>query len=838
MIVCVLCLLLMSVLILHIREKANNEKAFDQIFPIAKIEHDCIISKQGDITYAFELQLPEIFTLSSDDYENLHHTWIRAIRILPCNTIVHKQDWYTEEKYSPIRNDDSASFLQKSSDAYFKGRPYLKHHCILMITQSGRKNKLSSSAISNLIRPTIIPRETISEQNIHDFQDKIGQFKKLLQEGGFINIRQLTTDELTGSEEKTGILERYCFLLKSEDKPILKDISFKPEMKIGENYCQLFSLSDVEDLPSLCGPRITYDKFSTDQSKFSIGFATPIGSLLECNHIYNQVIITGDTPLVLKKFEAKRKRLQSLSAYSRENAIGREATNQFLNEAISQQRLPVKAHFSVMIWSDDREILKTIRNKTSASIAQLDAIPRQETRGAAQIFWACLPGNAADFPANDMFDTFTNQAVCFLNLETSYRSDDQKSGIRFCDRAGTPVYVDLFDKPRKQGITSNMGFLCCGTSGGGKSMVVNHILQTLHSQGAHCVVVDIGGSYRGLCALTKGYYFTYEEANPIRFNPFYLPEGQFLDTEKKESLKSLLVALWKQENESFNRSEYVALSNALQGYYQHLNQSPSVFPCFNSFYEYLQDEYVEILKHHNVKERDFDVNNFLYVLRPFYKDGEFDYLLNATEELDLLSQSFVVIELDNIKDHPILFSVVTLIIMEMFISKMRKLQSVRKVLVVDEAWKAIAKNGMAEFLKYAYKTIRKFNGVPGVVTQELDDVISSPIIKEAIIANADIRIMMDMRKFMNKFDKLQDAMGMSDKGKSTLLSVNKDDREFYLEMGGKIMKVFRNELCPEEYFTYSTDGKERVIVQQYAEKYGSFEEGIKALLNDKAISNS
>jgi conjugation system TraG family ATPase len=352
------------------------------------------------------------------------------------------------------------------------------------------------------------------------------------------------------------------------------------------------------------------------------------------------------------------------------------------------------------------------------------------------------------------------------------------------------------------------------------------------------VTVDIGGSYKGLCGLVGGYYFTYEEHNPIRFNPFFLGKGDMLDTEKKESLKALLVALWKGENETFNRAEYVALSNALQGYYEQLAQNTRLFPGFNSFYDYLETDYRNVLHSHWVKERDFDMDNFLYVLRPYYQGGEFDFLLNATENLELLSQPFVVFELDQIKDHPILFPVCTLIITELFISKMRKLPGLRKVLTIDEAWKAIAKSGMAEFLRYAFKTIRKFNGIPIVITQELDDLINSPVIKDAIINNADIKILMDMRKFRGKFGKLQDALGLSDKGKTILLSVNKDNREIFIDIGGQVMKVYKNELCPEEHYAFTTEGRERVEVLEYAEKHGSVEQGIKALVNKLKTSKA
>ncbi|HWZ15458.1 MAG TPA: TraG family conjugative transposon ATPase [Mucilaginibacter sp.] len=805
--------------------------AIEKIFPIYQVEHDAMLSAQGDITIAYEAMLPDIFTLSGADYETYHQSWVSALRVLPKHSILHKKDRFRRSFYKEAKSQNG--FLAGAANRYFNGRPYLDHSCAILLTKKAEDRRTASSAFSGVMRKTIVPRQTLEPRFLQEFLEKAGQFERILSDSGFIRLRRLSDDELAGTTEKAGLLEQYCFLLGADEQPMIKDIHLKDDIRIGDHYSQLFTLNDAEDLPSLCGSRIDYDKFSTDRTRFPIGFATQLNLLLDCDHDYNQYIFIDDAQKTMKLLEAKKRRLQSLSAYSRENAIGRDATNDFLNEAISQGRLPVKAHFNVMAWTNQAGALQDIKNLVGSAMAKIGAVSKQETDGAAQLWWAGIPGNAADFPMNDTFDTFLEQATCFLNLESNYRSDPPGEGIRFCDRlSAKPVYVDLFDAPRRRGITSNMGMLVCGTSGGGKSMTVNHILRTLYDQGAHCVTVDIGGSYLGLCELVGGYYFTYTEDDPIKFNPFYLTDGAILDTEKKESLKALLVALWKQENENFNRSEYVALSNALQGYYQQLEKDHSLFPCFNTFYEYLEIHYTEVLKEHKVKDRDFDIDSFLYVLRPYYKGGEFDYLLNATENLDLLNQRFVVIELDQIKDHPILFPVVTLIVMELFLSKMRKLKGIRKVLTIDEAWKAIAKSGMAEFLKYAFKTIRKFNGIPNVVTQELDDLVSSPIIKDAIINNADIKILMDMRKFMHKFDKLQDTLGLSEKAKTILLSVNKDNREICVDIGGQVVKVYKNELCPEEYYAFTTEGKERVKVQEYAARYGSMEKGINALTHE------
>ena len=127
----------------------------------------------------------------------------------------------------------------------------------------------------------------------------------------------------------------------------------KHGIRVGDSYCQLFTMSSPDDLPGFCGSRINYDRYSTDKTKFSVGFASTLGQLLPCNHIYNQYIFLDDPQKTIKQMESKRLRLQSLSAYSRENAIAKEATNDFLNEAIGEQRLPVKAHFNILSWTDD-----------------------------------------------------------------------------------------------------------------------------------------------------------------------------------------------------------------------------------------------------------------------------------------------------------------------------------------------------------------------------------------------------------------------------------------------------------------------------------------------------
>ncbi len=810
----------------------------EKIMPLYKVEHNTILSAQGDLTIAYEATLPEIFTLSDRDYEAYHQTLIKAIRLLPPFSIFHKQDWFTEAKYRANFENNDNSFLSRSSERFFNERPYLDHRCFIYLTKKPNGRKLSNSFYSNILRKSIVPQQTVNPALFNDYLDSAGQFERILKDSRFITLRRLTDEELAGTGNRPGIIEKYCFLQKEGEKTI-RDVHIKDGLRIGEAQCKLFTLSDAEDLPALCGSRINYDKYSTDRTKFSIGFASPLGQLLPCNHIYNQYIFIEDAGKTLKRLEAKKLRLQSLSSYSRENAISRDATNDFLNEAIGQQRLPVKAHFNVLAWSEDAEEFKDLKNKVSSALAQMDASPKEETDGAPQIWWSGLPGNEADFPMNDTFDTFLEQATCFLNLETNYRSSISPFGIRFGDRlSGRPVHADISDEPIRQGYTTNRNKFILGPSGSGKSFFTNHMVRSYYEQGTHVVLVDVGHSYKGLCDLVGGYYFTYSESDPIKFNPFYLSDGDTLDTEKKESIKTLLLALWKKDDEIFKRSEYVALSNALTLYYQHLAAYPAIFPCFNSFYDFLLSEYMQVLEDGKVKEKDFDIGNFLYVLNPYYKGGEYDYLLNATENLDLLNERFIVFELDAVKDHPILFPVVTIIIMEVFISKMRKLKGVRKAILLEEAWKAIAKEGMAEYIKYLFKTVRKFFGEAIVVTQEVEDIISSPIVKQAIINNSDCKILLDQSKYQNKFDQIQELLGLTEKEKAQILSMNKANdpkrkyKEVFISLGGQHSKVYRTEVSLEEYLAYTTEETEKMKVQEYTKKYGSIQRGISVLANE------
>ena len=822
-------------------------------FPILAVEQNCIVSKEADITACFKVELPELFTVASAEYDVIHCAWHKAIKTLPNYCIVHKQDWYLKENYNPDLTKDDLSFLAKSYEQHFNERPFLNHYCYLFITKTTKDRMRIQSNFSSLCKGVLVSKEIRDRDAMQCFMESVEQFERIVNDSGLVKIQRLTEDEIVGTEDYVGLLEQYLTLSK-EAGTTLQDIGLgAEEVRVGNKRLCLHTLSDTDDLPSTVSANTRYEKLSTDRSDCLLSFAAPVGLLLSCNHIYNQYLFLDNSEENLKKFEKSARNMHSLARYSRANQINKEWIEKYLNEAHSFGLSSIRAHFNIIAWSEDTSELRQIKNDCGSALALMECKPRHNTVDVATLFWAGMPGNAGDFPSEESFYTFIEPALCFFTEETNYQNSSSPFGIKMADRlTGKPIHLDISDLPMKKGLITNRNKFILGPSGSGKSFFTNHMVRQYYEQGAHVLLVDTGNSYQGLCELIKGktkgedgVYFTYTEDNPITFNPFYTDDGVF-DIEKRESVKTLILTLWKRDDEPPTRSEEVALSNAVSGYIERIKQG-ATFPSFNGFYEYVKGDYRKVLEEKQVREKDFDIANFLNVLEPYYKGGEYDYLLNSDKQLDLLSKRFIVFEIDAIKDHKILFPIVTIIIMEVFINKMRRLKGIRKLILIEEAWKAIAKEGMAEYIKYLFKTVRKFFGEAIVVTQEVDDIIQSPIVKESIINNSDCKILLDQRKYMNKFDDIQAMLGLTEKEKAQVLSINMNNdpsrlyKEVWIGLGGTHSAVYATEVSTEEYLAYTTEETEKLEVMHLAsELNGSVEHAIKRIAierRDQAINS-
>ena len=770
---------------------------------------------------------------------------------MPNYSILHKQDIFITEKYEPDIRRDELSFLSRSFERHFNERPYLHHTCYLFLTKTTKERSRQQSNWNTLCRGFLVPKEIRDKETVERFMEAVGQFESIVNDSGLVRLERLTTEEITGTENEPGIIERYL-TLSADGTTMLQDMQLNPDgMRIGDKRLCLHTLSDLDYLPGKVRTDGRYERLSTDRSDCRLSYAAPVGVMLPCDHIYNQWIFIDDSNENLSRFEKMAKNMQSLSRYSRSNQINKEWLDEYLNEAHTNGLQSVRCHCNIIAWAENGNELRRVKNDVGSALALMECTPHHNTTDLPALYWAGIPGNEADFPAEETFYTFTGQALCFFTAETCYRNSLSPFGIRMVDRlTGKPVFLDISDLPMKKGVVTNRNKFILGPSGSGKSFFTNHLVRQYWEQGTHILLVDTGNSYKGLCDLIHqktggddGIYFTYKENDPISFNPFFTEDYRY-DIEKRDSIKTLILTLWKREDEPPRRSEEVALSNAVSLYIEKIRKNRKIKPNFNSFYDFVRKDYRKILADKNVREKDFDVDGFLNVLEPYYKNGEYGYLLNSDKELDLLNKRFIVFELDVVKDNPILFPVVTIIIMETFINKMRRLQGIRKMILIEEAWKAIAKEGMANYIRYLFKTVRKFYGEAVVVTQEVDDIISSPVVKETIINNSDCKILLDQRKYQNKFDQIQNLLGLTDKERSQILSINLANaanrlyKEVWIGLGGTQSAVYATEVSAEEYLCYTTEETEKLELTRLTEKLGgNIELAIKQLAESKRQEN-
>ena len=754
---------------------------------------------------------------------------------MPCHTIVHRQDWFLEEGYRARTDREELGFLDRSFELHFNERPFLNHFSYLFITRTTKERMRQQSNFSVLCRGHILPREVRDKDGVLRFLEAVEQFERIIRDSGLVRLERLTTEEITGKGKEAGLVEKY-FSLSQEDTTTLEDIRLGgAEMRVGDKRLSVHTLSEADDLPAAVRTDGRFEKYSTDRSDCRLSFAAPVGLMLPHNHICNLYVFIDDPAETLRNFEKAARNMRSLSRYSRANEINRQWTEEYLNEAHSFGLVPVRCHCNVMAWSEDRERLRNIRNDTGSALAQMGCKPRHNTVDAPTLYWAGIPGGEGDFPAEESFHTFIEQAACLFIGETNYASSLSPFGIKMADRmTGRPLHLDISDLPMKKGVISNRNKFVLGPSGSGKSFFMNHLVRQYYEQGTHVVLVDTGNSYQGLCEMIRrkthgedGVYFTYTEEKPISFNPFYTDDYVF-EVEKKDSIKTLLLTLWKSEDDKVTKTESGELGSAVSAYIERIRADRSIVPSFNTFYEYMRDDYRRELAERDIKvgKDDFNIDNMLTTMRQYYRGGRYDFLLNSKENIDLLGKRFIVFEIDSIRDNKELFPVVTIIIMEAFINKMRRLKGVRKQLIVEEAWKALSSANMAEYLRYMYKTVRKYFGEAIVVTQEVDDIISSPVVKESIINNSDCKILLDQRKYMNKFDQIQALLGLTEKEKAQILSINMANnpsrlyKEVWIGLGGTQSAVYATEVSAAEYLAYTTEETEKMEVRALAEKLG------------------
>lgn len=810
----------------------------EEYFPIIAVENDFLISKQATFTACYEVVLPEIFSLSEVDYERVQSIWQRSINILPDLTIVHKQDHFISKEYDVDFSKKEYTYFDMAFEKHFLSRPYQDHKCYLFITKCNKKNFKVTTLYTSLTQKRLLPFNAFDLSELQVFSDKLMQFEEIFKEAGLLDIRRIRKDELIGQTYpedgrpmKKGLLEEYLTLYQDISST---DIELYPDhVRVGDFYVDAHSVSDIELLPNMVSSSVENDMFSVGSHKQHLSFLSPIGLLLPCDHIVNQYIFLEDTYSIIAKLETRKNYLVSLSNFGSSNKDSLKSLTEFLDIQGQESARLVRVHVNVLSLTKNENDRSRNNAKVAAAIAKCNVTPYREIHTVAQLFWAGIPGNSSDLDPEDTFICFLANATCLMTNETNYRDSLSPFGIKLCERlSGRPVHIDISDEPMKKGIINNRNKFVVGPSGSGKSFFMNHMLRQYYEQDSHVVIVDVGHSYEHLCQIinikTKGddgIYYTYDESSPLSFNPFYTDDYVYSE-DKKNSLVMLLFTLWKGTSDPITNTERSVMGSAVDAYINHVKEDRHIRPCFDTFYDFMHIEYRDVMENSDVyvDDNDFDLDNFLTTVTPYYKDNRFGYLLNSNENIDLLKKRFVVFEIDKIKDNAELLPIVTIIITEMFINKMRRLpKSMRKVIVIEEAWSALANSNMADFIAYLYRTVRKFYGEAMVVTQNISDLVGNKVVKDTIVNNSDCKIVLDMGKFAEQFDQIAYLLGLNQKQIAQVLSINtgkaeiKDknpSKDVFILLGESVGAVYSTEVSRTEYYAYTTESSEKEKVKE------------------------
>lgn len=824
-----------------------------------------LYTKTGEYSAVLKIENPvQKYSADIDSYYDFTHLFSALAQTLGEGYALHKQDIFVRKQFAnePEHNQE---FLSASYFRYFNGRPYTDSLCYLTITQEAKKSRLFS----------------YDSKKWRDFLVKIYKVRDLLRDSG-VQVKFLN------KAEASEYVDRY-FAMNFKDRTVsMTNVKADDEtVSMGDKRCKVYSLVDVDcaALPSLIRP---YTNIEVNNTEMPVDLVSVVDNIPNAETVvYNQIIFLPSQKRELALLDKKKNRHASIPNPSNQMAV--EDIKQVQDVIARESKLLVYTHFNMVVGVPADTDLQKCTNHLENAFGRMGIHISKRAYNQLELFVSSFPGNCYSLNEEyDRFLTLSDAAVCLMYKERVQHSEETPIKIYYTDRQGVPVAIDITGKEGKNKLTDNSNFFCLGPSGSGKSFHMNSVVRQLHEQGTDVVMVDTGNSYEGLCEYFGGKYISYTEERPITMNPFRINREE-MNVEKTGFLKNLVLLIWKGTQGTVTKTEDRLIEHVITEYYDaYFNGFEGFTPqqredlrkslviddrnssekrhesereravriegiideiegrrkelkveelSFNSFYEYSVQRIPDICEENRIT--GIDLSTYRYMMKDFYLGGNHEKTLNENMDSSLFDETFVVFEIDSIKDDPLLFPLVTLIIMDVFLQKMR-IKKNRKVLVIEEAWKAIASPLMAEYIKFMYKTARKFWASVGVVTQEIQDIIGSEIVKEAIINNSDVVMLLDQSKFKERFDTIKTILGLTDVDYKKIFTINrlenKEGRSFFREVfirRGTTSGVYGVEEPRECYMTYTTERAEKEALKLYKrELQCSHQEAIEAYCRD------
>ena len=825
-----------------------------------------LYTKSGEYSAVLRMENPvQKYSANIDSYYEFSHLFTAIAQTLGEGYAIHKQDIISRKEFKN-EDGDKHEFLSESYFRYFKGRVYTDSATYITITQESKKSRLLS----------------FDNKKWRDFLVKIRKVQDQLKDAGI-------AAHFLNKEEASEYVDRF-FAMNFKDK-IVSMSNFKVDeesIDMGDKRCKVYSLVDVDcaNLPSAIRP---FTNIEVNNTSMPVDLMSLVDNIPGAEVVvYNQIVYMPNQKRELALLDKKKNRHASMPNPSNQMAV--EDIKRVQEVVARENKQLVYTHYNFVVGVSPDTDLQKCTNHLENNFGRMGIHISKRAYNQLELFVNSFPGNCYGMSDEyDRFLTLGDAASCLMYKEKIQHSEDTPLKVYYTDRQGVPVAIDITGKEGRNKLTDNSNFFCLGPSGSGKSFHMNSVVRQLWEQNTDVVMVDTGNSYEGLCEYVGGKYISYTEEKPITMNPFRINREE-LNVEKTGFLKNLVLLIWKGSQGTVTKTEDRLIDQVITEYYDtyfngftgftpplredlrksliiddrnRSHQNPDETEAqreerlertinqieqrrkelkveslsFNTFYEFSVQRIPDICSENSIG--GIDISTYRYMMKDFYRGGNHDKTLNENMDSSLFDETFIVFEIDAIKDDPLLFPIVTLIIMDVFLQKMR-IKKNRKVLVIEEAWKAIASPLMAEYIKYLYKTARKFWASVGVVTQEIQDIIGSEIVKEAIINNSDVVMLLDQSKFKERFDTIKSILGLTDVDCKKIFTINrlenKDGRSFFREVfirRGSTSNVYGVEEPHECYMTYTTERAEKEALKLYkSELQCSHQEAIEAYCRD------
>ncbi len=844
-----------------------SKKGLRDVLPIDSVKDGCIISKRGEVTLGWELSLPVMYSITEEGYDDIINSFHSAMKLLPQWTMVHRQDVF---QYETFEGDYGRGYLSDRFNAHFQGRRYLVHHQYLYLTLSSKASvlkEISRSAAFGIQFSAARP----SDDDILQFGKKCEEFISVITGGGYIKARRLTQEEIEGTGTQPGLVDKYLML--GDDTPVRSDILVSPsEERISDKVLVGFKISESEELPGEVSNVNRVDEFYSSGVELFLSTGSALGPRLDCEHVVNQYIVMPAQGYVMQELDKKRKKMTSGASGSAENRVNAGQITEFIDDIHKDSRLCCYSHMNVLAWGYRKDI-QDIRGKLSSALSSMGIVATQSLFDLPILYLSGVPGGACELSKENLMIQELMSTLCF-GINESFNRPVPGGTFQIIDRErNVPIRIDIQKKARELGYIDNYNVFLLGPSGSGKSFFTNFFLRQCYDEGEHIFIIDVGDSYEGLCGIINelscgkdGAYLSWDIEHPFSFNPF-IGIGEWLDADgalrqdnsSVNFFLSFLTTAW-QPVHGWSSDTMAILEKILTDFLlNERDKGREGLPIFDDFYHFLGEEILprivpELDEQGNIKRlpenpyvvaynpvtpEDFDVARFMRALVSYSLDGGYSFLLNDRNPKDLFSSRFTVFEVRRLSEgNPLFYSICVLCIMNAFDQKMQNASGFKRI-VVDEAWKAIANETMAPYLKGLWKTARKYQTSAMVVTQELDDIISSEVIKEAILQNSDTKILLNQSKNRNRFGQLSSIMGLGEHQKNMILSMglgHRTDLPFYTDcyigMNNRY-GIYSIESSAVEVLAFESDKEKKKPLLQRARQLGSLREALDEFTSNK-----